>query len=131
MSAARNLLSNLAVGICASQWTNILLNIYGTLSTARIHPGSVFIPRTSTRPVRMRLPERNFQFCTHEIVIYIFSIYQKSKFFSLLKKFSLRSLQFNHIYFSVHLQINRIYFSVHLQTQYKKKIGLFVILKSR
>ena len=31
-------------------------------------------------------PVRNFQFCTQEIVIYIFSIYENSKFFSLLKK---------------------------------------------
>ena len=73
---------------------------------------------------------RNFQFRTHGIVIYIFSIYQKSKFFSLLKKLSLSSLQLNHIYFSIHLQINHMYFSV-LQTQYKKQIGLFIILKSR
>ena len=54
------------------------------------------------------------------IVIYIFSIYQKSKIFSLLKKFLLSSLHLNHIYFLVHLQ-----------TQYKKQIGLFIILKSR
>ena len=37
-------------------------------------------------------PVRNFQFCTTQgIVIYIFSINQKSKFFSVLKKFSLSS----------------------------------------
>ena len=76
------------------------------------------------------LPGGNFQFCTQEIVIYIFSIYQKSKFFSLFKKFSFSSLQFNHIYFSLHLQINHIYSSVHLQTLFMKKIGLFIILKS-
>ena len=64
--------------------------------------------------------DRNFQFCTHGIVIYIFLIYQKSKFFSLLKKLLLSSLWFNHIYFLVHLQ-----------TQYKKPIGLLIILKSR
>ena len=76
-------------------------------------------------------PGCNFQFCTQGIVIYIFSVYQKSKFFSLLKKFSFSSLQFNHIYLSVHLQINHIYFLVHLQTLYVKQIGLFIISKSR
>ena len=76
------------------------------------------------------LPECNFQFCTQGIVIYIFSIYQKSKFFSLHKKFSFSSLQFNHIYLSPHLRINHIYFSVHLQALYMKQIGLFIILKS-
>ena len=62
----------------------------------------------------------NFQFCTQGIVIYIFSIYQNSKIFSLLKKFSFSSLQFNHIYLSVHFQ-----------TLYTKQIGFFIILKSR
>ena len=41
-----------------------------------------------TIPVYKPCPGRNFQFCTHGIVIYIVSIYQKSVFFSLLKKFS-------------------------------------------
>ena len=44
--------------------------------------------------------------------LHIFNL-SKIQNFSLLKKFSLSSLQFNHIYFSVHLQ-----------TQYKKQIGL-------
>ena len=62
--------------------------------------------------------------------LHIFNLL-KIQNFSLLKKFLLSFLQFNHIYFWVHLQINHIYFSVHLQTQYKKQIGLFIILKSR
>ena len=60
--------------------------------------------------------------------LHIFNLSKIHIFFS-AQKFSLSSLQFNHIYFSGHLQINHIYFSVHLQTQYKKQIGLFIILK--
>ena len=41
--------------------------------------------------------------------LHIFNL-TKIQIFSLLKKFSFSSLQFNHIYFSVRLQINHIYF---------------------
>ena len=62
--------------------------------------------------------------------LHVFNL-SKIQIFSWLKKFSLSSLQFNHIYFYVHLQINHIYFLVHLQMLYKKQIGLFIILKTR
>ena len=61
--------------------------------------------------------------------LHIFNL-TKIQIFSLNKKFSFSSLQFNHIYLSTHLRINHIYFSVHLQTLYMKQIGLFIILKS-
>ena len=47
----------------------------GKRSTMKVLPGSVPL-----------CPRRNFQFCTHRIVIYIFSTDQKSKIFSLLIK---------------------------------------------
>ena len=81
---------------------NKLFNKKSTTSLKKITKISTVCEVSNKKPTSKKcLLESNFQFCTHGIVIYIFSIYQKSKFFSLLKKFSLSSLQL--IYFYVHL----------------------------
>ena len=85
-------------------------------------PGDGDMDQLCRVPVIKQLPMEGTQFSIlypRNRDLHIFNL-SKIQIFSLLRKFSFSSLQFNHLYLSVHLQINHIYFSVHLQTLYMK-----------